>query len=122
MNKLLADLSEICKEEIEDAAYESYHNGDNSDCFNGCGCRFFLNDNIQIEISAFGSNKYEVAIYGNNEYPNIEKAIEAFLSEKANPQMSWQVAYDNDEWRGVDSGCDPAFPHHGDFEKWAYGS
>lgn len=122
MKKCIADLAEKCKEEIEDAVYESYYNGDNPNYFTGCTYRFFLNDNIQIEISTFGSNKYEVTLCGDNEYPNIEKAIEAFLSEKANPQMSWQAAYDNDEWRGVDSGCDPAFPHHGDFEKWAYGS
>lgn len=122
MKKRIADLVEKCKEEIEDAAYESYYNGNNPNHYNGCTCSFYLNDNIQIEISTFGSNKYEVTLCGDNEYPNIEKAIEAFLSEKANPQMSWQAAYDNDEWRGVDSGCDPAFPHHGDFEKWAYGS
>ena len=120
MSKLLADLAEICKEEIEDAAYESYRNGDSPNCFNGCVCHFFLNDNIQIEISAFGSNKYEVAIYGNNEYPNIEKAIENFLLKNANPSECWQSAYDNDEWRNVDAGCDPAFPRYGDFEKWAY--
>lgn len=81
-----------------------------------------MNDNIQIEVSVYGCNIYDVVIYGDNEYPNIEKAIEDFLSENADLQMSWQAAYDNDEWRGVDSGCDPAFPHHGDFERWAYGS
>lgn len=122
MKKCIADLSEKCEEEIEDAAYESYHNGDNPNYFEGCTCRFDLNDNIQIEVSVYGCNIYDVVIYGDNEYPNIEKAIEDFLSENVDPQMSWQAAYDNDEWRGVDSGCDPAFPHHRDFERWAYGS
>ena len=121
MKKCIADLAEKCKEEIEDAAYESYYNGDNPNYFTGCTCRFSLNDNIQIEISTFGSNEYEVAIYGDNEYPNIEKAIKDFLSENADPSICWQSAYDNDEWRNVDSGCDPAFPRQGDFEKWAYG-
>ena len=66
MKKRIADLAEKCKEEIEDAAYESYYNGDNPNYFKDCTCRFFfLNDNIQIEISNFGSNEYEVAIYGD---------------------------------------------------------
>lgn len=111
MKKCIADLAEKCKEEIEDAVYESY--------YKGCTCRFFLNDNIQVEISTFGSNEYEVAIYGDREYPNIEKVIEDFLSANVDPSSCWQSAYDNDEWRNVDSGCDPAFPDHGDFEKWA---
>lgn len=122
MKKHIADLVEKCKEEIEDAAYESYYNGDTPNYFKGCTCRFFLNDNIQIEISTFGSNEYEVAIYGDKEYPNIEKSIEDFLSANADPSICWQSAYDNDEWRNVDSGCDPAFPRQGDFKKWAYGS
>ena len=105
MKKRIADLAEKCKEEIEEAAYESYYNG-----------------NIKIEISTFGSNEYEVAIYGDKEYPNIEKSIADFLSENADPSICWQSAYDNDEWRNVNSGCDPAFPRQGDFEKWAYGS
>lgn len=121
MKKRIADLAEKCKEEIEDAAYESYYNGDNPNYFTGCTSRFFLNDNIQIEISTFGSNEYEVVIYGDREYPNIEKAIEDFLLSNADPSLCWQSAYDNDVWRNVDSGCDPAFPCHGDFEKWAYG-
>lgn len=120
MKKRIADLAEKCKEEIEDAAYESYYNGDNPNYFTGCTSRFFLNDNIQIEISTFGSNEYEVVIYGDREYPNIEKAIEDFLLSNADPSLCWQSAYDNDVWRNVDSGCDPAFPCHGDFEKWAY--
>lgn len=122
MKKCIADLAEKCKEEIEEAAYESYYNGGNPNYFKGCTRRFFLNDNIQVEISTFGSNEYEVAIYGDREYPNIEKAIEDFLSENTEPSICWQSAYDNDEWWNVDSGCDPAFPRQGDFEKWAYGS
>lgn len=79
---ILASLVERCKEEIEDAAYESYCSGDNPYYFNGCACRFNLNDDIQIEISFLCSSGYEVAIYGDNLYPNIEKAIEKFLSKK----------------------------------------
>lgn len=120
MKKRIADLAEKCKEEIEDAAYESYYNGDNPNYFTGCTCRFNLNDDIQIEISFLCSSGYEVAIYGDNLYPNIEKAIEKFLSKNANPSACWQSAYDDDEWRNVDAGCDPAFPRYGDFEKWAY--
>lgn len=120
MKKRIADLAEKCKEEIEDAAYESYYNGDNPNYFMGCTCRFNLNDDIQIEISFLCSSGYEVAIYGDNLYPNIEKAIEKFLSKNANPSVCWQSAYDDDEWRNVDAGCDPAFPRYGDFEKWAY--
>lgn len=79
MKRCIADLAEKCKEEIEEAAYESYYNGDNPNYFTGCTCRFFLNDNIQIEISTFGCNQYEVTLCCDNEYPNIEKSIEDFF-------------------------------------------
>lgn len=121
MKTCIADLAEKCKEEIEDAAYESYYNGDNPNYFTGCTCCFLLNDNIQIEISTFDCNQYEVTLCRDNEYPNIEKSIEDFLSANADPSLCWQSAYDNDVWRNVDAGCDPAFPRHGDFEKWAHG-
>lgn len=123
MRKCLADLAEKCKEGIEETAYESYYNGDNPNYFEDCKYSFDFNDKVFIEVSALGGYKYEVAIYEEwgKEYPNIEKAIEDFLSANADPSSSWQAAYDNDEWRGVDSGCDPAFPRQGDFEKWAYG-
>lgn len=32
-----------------------------------------------------------------------------------------QEADDDNIYDDVDPGCDPAFPHYGDFERWAYG-
>ena len=55
-----------------------------------------------------------------DEHPNVEKFIRDRLIDMDDILYTCQMAY-KDYWDGVDDGCDPAFPHYGDFERWAYG-
>lgn len=124
MKKLVKKLAESCKEAIENAAYESYSDGTNPYSYDGTDCivKFSSEQYDTIEVSSCKEGTHEVFVcHKNNEYPNIEHAIEAYLNANANELGVWTDAFDNDIWRGVDPGCDPAFPHHGDFERWAYG-
>lgn len=123
MNKAVEKLCAKCKEAIESAARESYNDGTNPDEFGGCCALVGLKGKDQIEVSCDRHGAHEVAIYKEdmNELPNIEKAITDYLDANTDEQGEWQDEYDNDDWRDVDPGCDPAFPHYGDFERWAYG-
>ena len=118
MNKIIEDLAVLCKEAIESEARESYNNGDNRHSFNGCSCLVDVNA-IEVEVDLF-QNSHKVTICGHN-CPNVENAIKAWLDEKADAVGAWLDEHDNDKDKYVDKGCDPAFPHHGDFERWAYG-
>ncbi|WP_333615642.1 hypothetical protein [Bacteroides pyogenes] len=120
MRKIIEELSKKCKEAIERAASESYDDG-NFDNFNGCSCLIDLQGDNQIEVCCDYNGKHEVTIYKDIECPNIEKVIAKYLDDNADEETAWKDAYDKDIWRGVDTGCDPAFPHGGDFERWAYG-
>lgn len=120
MNKIIEDLAVLCKEAIESEARESYTNGDNSNCFGGCSCMVNLKGDTQIEVICGVGGKHGVTIWGKD-CPSVEKSIAAWLDENAREEDKWQDAYNSDQWRNVDEGCDPAFPHNGDFERWAYG-
>lgn len=124
MSTILSTLCEKSKEAIETAARDSYNDGRNPDRYDGCTALVDLHNDAQIEVYQDKKGRYEVNIYhkSNNETPLIEAAIEDYLSENADPQGEWQDEYDNDDYRDVDPGCDPAFPHYGDFERWAYGN
>lgn len=121
MKKILTRLCERCKAVIEDAAYGSYD--DNPDGFDGCHAMLDLDNNAQIEITCDRHGSHEAVAYHENMHPTplLEKHLEEYLDAHADEQAQWQDAYDSDDWRGVDPGCDPAFPHYGDFELWAYG-
>lgn len=120
MNKIIEDLAVLCKEAIESEAAASYTNGDNPTRFNGCSCMVNLKGDAQIEVDCGIGCKHDITIWGKD-CPNVEESITKWLDENACEAEKWQDAYDSDPWRGVDVGCDPAFPHHGDFERWAYG-
>ena len=123
MKTKIIELARICKEAIEDEARASYKNGDNEHCFDGCACIITLKngDQIEVEVDAdMFSISHKVTIWGHN-CENIERAIEEWLDANADEFGAWQDEHDSDPWRDVDEGCDPAFPHHGDFERWAYG-
>lgn len=120
MNKIIEDLAVLCKEAIESEARESYTNGDNPNHFGGCSCMVNLKGDTQIEVVCGFVGKHDVTIWGKD-CPCVEKSVAVWLDENACEEEKWQDAYDSDPWRNVDVGCDPAFPHHGDFERWAYG-
>lgn len=119
MKKVIKKLAEVCKEAIEQAARESY--ADNPCCFDGCSCLMDLQGDDQIEVYCDSNGKCEVLIYKRVECLNVEKALEAYLDANADPEGAWQEEFDGDMWKDVEPGCDPAFPHRGDFERWAYG-
>lgn len=121
MKKAVEKLCVKCKEAIESAARQSYDDGTNPCRYGGCSAMVGLDNGAQVEISAMKDGTHEVLVYHKNanETPNIEKAIKDYLDANADEQDEWQDEYDNDDWRGVDPGCDPAFPHYGDFERWA---
>lgn len=123
MKKAIETLCVKCKEAIESAARESYSDGSNPQEFDGCSATVDLKGRDQIEVSCDRKGSFEVVACKENmnEVPNVEKAIQDYLSVNADPQAEWQGEYDNDDWQDVDPGCDPAFPHCGDFERWAYG-
>lgn len=83
-------------------------------------------DTFSVEIShecTNGENEVLVTPNGNglvDSYSNIEKTIADNLMDMDDILYTCQMAY-ADYWDGVDDGCDPAFPHYGDFERWAYG-
>lgn len=114
------NLCNRCKDAIEDAARESYNEG-NVDSLCDCSATIDVGP-VQIEIVLKNDGSHEVTVFhkNNNESPNVEKRIEDYLDAHADEQGAWQDEYDNDIYRDVDSGCDPAFPHCGDFERWAY--
>lgn len=120
----LLDLLERCRDGIGLAARESYREGC-VDRFEGCYCMVGLKDGAQIEIAADRRGGIaEVLIYhkDGNELPNLEGYIKDWLEDNAGDLWDeWQDECDNDDWRDVDRGCDPAFPRYGDFERWAYG-
>lgn len=118
----LTSLLHECKSAVEQAARDSYNDGD-TDEFEGCTCLVDLANNAQVELSVDRHCETEVVILHNNsnELPNLEGYIKRWLDKNTDPQGEWQGEYDTDIWRGVDPGCDPAFPHYGDFERWAYG-
>lgn len=118
----LTSLLYECKSAVEQAARDSYNDGD-TDEFEGCTCLVDLANNAQVELSVDRRCETEVVILHNNgnELPNLEGYIKRWLDKNTDPQGEWQGEYDTDIWRGVDPGCDPAFPHYGDFERWAYG-
>ncbi|MDD6541767.1 MAG: hypothetical protein PUF32_05640 [Prevotella sp.] len=123
MDKVIMDLCERCKDALETAARTSYNNGDNPDWFDGCHTIIDLAGEAQIECTVDRKGNHEVLIYheSNNETPNLEKAIADWLDDNVDEEAEWQDEYDHDDWRDVDPGCDPAFPHYGEFERWAYG-
>lgn len=120
----LRDLLERCRDGIELAARESYHEGE-AGRFEGCYCMVALKDGAQIEIAADRRSVIaEVLVYhkNGNELPNLEGYIKGWLDDNAcDLPGEWQDECDHDDWRDVDRGCDPAFPRCGDFERWAYG-
>lgn len=120
MNKFIEELAVLCKEAIDSEAAASYTNGDNPNYFGGCSCMVNLKGDAQIEVVCGFVGKHDVIIWGKD-CPNVEKSIAVWLDENACEEKKWQDAYDSDPWRGVDVGCDPAFPHYGDFERYAYG-
>lgn len=122
MKKLVKDLADKCKDAIEQAAHDSYYDND-TDFFDGCSCLLDLKGDDQVEVGCDSQGRYEVVFYKENENDcaNIVSVIEQYLAKNADARQSWQEEFDNDIWRDVDPGCDPAFPHHGDFERWAYG-
>lgn len=121
MKTKIIELAKICKEAIESEARESYKNGDNAHRFNGCYCSIKQDDSC-VEICCHEDGTHEVLINRKFlEYGNTERAIEEWLDANADEVRAWQDEYDSDPWRDVDEGCDPAFPHYGDFERWAYG-
>lgn len=117
----LEKLLTACKNAIENAAYSSYYEVDRYD-FKGCSCVMPIDNKDEIIISCDEQGNHEVEIYKSDgiELPNIEKAITLYLDKHANEYEEWKDACDNDMWRDVDPGCDPAFPRRGDFERWAY--
>lgn len=122
MEKTLENLCKLCKQAIEEAAYDSYAE-DCTNRFEGCSAMVDLVNDAQIEVTSDKNGLHEVCVYhhNGNETPRLELHIKRWLDIHADEQAQWQEAYDNDEWRDVDPGCDPAFPHFGDFERWAYG-
>lgn len=122
MEKTLENLCERCKQAIEDAAYNSYSEG-SPESFEGCSAMVDLDNDAQIEITSDRRGLHEVCVYhhNGNETPRLERYIKEWLDARTDEPGQWQEAYDNDDWRDVDPGCDPAFPHYGDFERWAYG-
>ena len=122
MKKFIEKIGKQLKEAAENAAYESYSD---SYEFDGCLARVKVgNVTYDVECAADGAHIVMICNHNHNygdEYPNIENALAAYLDAHADEQAAWQDAYDNDTYRGVDPGCDPAFPHYGDFERWAYG-
>ncbi|MDT3388107.1 MAG: hypothetical protein LIR46_10170 [Bacteroidota bacterium] len=122
MKKFIEKIGKQLKDAAENAAYESYAE---NDVFDGCFARVDI-DNVTYEVECDTDGAHTVMVCNNNhnygvEYPNIEQAIAAYLDDNADELATWQDACDNDIYRGVDPGCDPAFPHRGDFERWAYG-
>ena len=123
--KALDNIKKQCAKAIEDAAYESY-NEYMSDGFEAAKAEVDVNG-INIEVNATKTHKgvvcFEVFIdhKSGNEVQNVEMDIEKYLSDNCDLDEEWHEAYENDDWRDVDPGCDPAFPHYGDFERWAYG-
>lgn len=122
MKQLVKDLAERCKDAIEYAAYESYSENEEYH-FCGCSCLIDLKGDEQIDVYCDALNNFEVTFYkdNENECANITSEIVQYLKDNANPEQHWQEAYDEDIWKDVEPGCDPAFPHYGDFERWAYG-
>ncbi len=120
MKKLVKELCEKCKDAIEQAAYDKYYNGE--DLEGTCYALVKLDKGVEIEVD-WVDDTHEVIIYHATDCDlrNIEAAISAYLNAYADEPNAWQDAYDHDDWRDVDPGCDPAFPHYGDFERWAYG-
>lgn len=129
MKKFIEKIGKQLKDAVENAAYESY--AENYDSyeegyeFRGCFARSMAgNATYEVECEPDGAHIVMVCNDNHNygvEYPNIEQALADYLDAHADEQAAWQDAYDNDTWRDVDPGCDPAFPHYGDFERWAYG-
>lgn len=122
MKKILDYLCSKCKEEIEKEAYKSYD--EEPYHFEGCYAMVDLKGNSQIEVTCKKNGTHEVLIYhdSGNEDSNLEKYITDYLDNNADEQAQWQDAYDNDDWRDVDPGCDPAFPHVGDYERYKFGN
>lgn len=114
------NLCNRCKDAIEDAARESYNEG-NVDGLRDCSATIDTGSAI-IEIVLKDDGSHEVIVYHENDRKssNVEKCIENYLDTHADEQGAWQDEYDNDIYRDVDPGCDPAFPNCGDFERWAY--
>ena len=118
----IESLCEKCRKAIEAAAYDSYFDGNAND-FGGCACVVPLKGEDEISISCDAHGCHEVEIYKSDgvEVLNVERAIADYLDENANEYEERERACNNDPWRDVAPGCDPAFPHYGDFERWAYG-
>lgn len=126
LNNIFDELLDSLKVECEKAASESYHDGyDEGDYihFKGCSVSVDWIDDMNIDIEVDENGCHEVCIWhkSRNETPLVEKFIADWLDENVDEQAEWQYEYDHDDWRDVDPGCDPAFPHYGDFERWAYG-
>lgn len=124
MKNLVRKFAEACVEPLNEAAYKSYWN--DPEDFQNCSCLVNITDDIQVEVYAFYKNdtvNFQVTIYhsSDNETPNIDNEIANYLSCKCNLRWKWQEARDDYMHRDIDPGCDPAFPHYGDFERWAYG-
>jgi len=122
MRQIIDKLAEACREAVEKTAYESYYNGVNPNSFDGCCCSVKLYGCDAIEVSCYNDGTYEVFIcHKESQYLNVEQAIADYLGTHADPLGAWQEADDDNIYEDVDPGCDPAFPHYGDFERWAYG-
>ena len=122
MRQIIEELAKKCKESIEDAAYYSYSDGSNPYRFDGCWSKVKLDGDDVIEIVCDKRGCHDVAISKKHlEYPNVEQVLAEYLDANADECGAWQDSYDNDMWRTVAPGCDPAFPRHGDFERWVFG-
>ena len=121
MKAILDNLNKRCKEALEEAAYDAYQE-ERTETFETAKTTVSLkNASFELNATKLGNEiLFEVEIDHNRDLENIVEEIVNYLERNCDPENAWDTAYFEDMDKACDTGCDPAFPHYGDYESYRY--
>lgn len=92
-------ICERCVTAVNDAARQSYRDGENDCCYGGCSAEVSLSPDTRICVTHDPRTGFSVEAChpSNQETPNLDNAITGWLDENADPEAEWQEAYDGDD-------------------------
>lgn len=116
----ILSVCERCVTAINDAARQGYRDGDTSH-YDGCSAEVCLSPDTQIYVCHDPQSGFSVEAShpSNQETPNLDEAVIAYLEDNADPETEWQEAYDND-CHGCQATLDAGFGSWQDYYDYMY--
>lgn len=117
---IIAKIGACLVKVIDDAAWRSYHDGENACSYDGCSAEVTLSPQSSVYVWHDPRSGFhvETAHESNQETPNFDKAIIACLEDNAAPEAEWQEARGNDDHD--DTTLDEGFGSWQDYYDYMY--